>query len=262
MVNNMILFLTACVNPKGMAYTKLSNPEVRFRQYREALDWYLANTDMKILMVENSGYDFSDSYQEQIARGRLEFLVFDGNNYNRSKGKGYGEALIMDYGMEHSNMLKNACANDLIVKVTGRLLCLNIIGLCKGVHTKTVYANITKDDWDGNICSSQFVIAPISFWRDCFLPKREMLNDSKCYHFEHLLYDSIILWRKDGKNFREFWNIPLMEGISGTSGAVIKTTQTLFQKLTYRLMYVLHRLGYRGYLNPFYHGQPKKLLLV
>ena len=28
-----ILFLTACVNPKGMAYTKLSNPEIRLQQY-------------------------------------------------------------------------------------------------------------------------------------------------------------------------------------------------------------------------------------
>ena len=41
---NQILFLTACVNPKGMAYTKLSNPEIRLQQYKDALDWYLENT--------------------------------------------------------------------------------------------------------------------------------------------------------------------------------------------------------------------------
>ena len=46
-----ILFLTACVNPKGMAYTKLSNPEIRLQQYKDALNWYLENTDMKILLV-------------------------------------------------------------------------------------------------------------------------------------------------------------------------------------------------------------------
>ena len=33
-----ILFLTACVNPKGMTYTKLSNPEIRLQQYKDALD--------------------------------------------------------------------------------------------------------------------------------------------------------------------------------------------------------------------------------
>lgn len=42
-----ILFLTACVNPKGMTYTKLSNPEIRLQQYKDALDWYLENTTMK-----------------------------------------------------------------------------------------------------------------------------------------------------------------------------------------------------------------------
>ena len=43
-----LIFLTACVNPKGMAYTKLSNPEIRLQQYKDALDWYLENTTMKI----------------------------------------------------------------------------------------------------------------------------------------------------------------------------------------------------------------------
>ena len=45
---DQILFLTACVNPKGMAYPKLSNPEIRLLQYKDALDWYLENTSMKI----------------------------------------------------------------------------------------------------------------------------------------------------------------------------------------------------------------------
>lgn len=83
-----ILFLTACVNPKGMAYTKLSNPEIRLQQYKDALDWYLENTTMKILLVENSGYDFSDCYQKQIREGRLEFICYDGNDYDRRRGKG------------------------------------------------------------------------------------------------------------------------------------------------------------------------------
>lgn len=103
-----ILFLTACVNPNGMAYTKLSNPEVRLRQYKEALDWYLDHTDMKILLVENSGTDFSGDYQEQIGCGRLEFLCFDGNGYDRARGKGYGEAAIMAYGIDHSKLLQAA----------------------------------------------------------------------------------------------------------------------------------------------------------
>ena len=171
-----ILFLTACVNPKGMAYTKLSNPEIRLQQYKDALDWYLENTSMKILLVENSGYDFSDCYQKQIREGRLEFLCCNGNDYDRKRGKGYGEAAIMEYGLLHSKFINNN-PNILIVKVTGRLFCRNIKELCKRYHQQqTVYANIAKDDWNGNIIVSQFFIAPADFLLNCFLSKREEIS--------------------------------------------------------------------------------------
>lgn len=112
----------------------------------------------------------------------------------------------------------------------------------------------------GNICSSQFVIAPISFWRDYFLPQREKLNDAACYHFEHLLYDSVVIWRKNGGGFHEFWTPPIIKGVSGTSGTSFTTAMSRKQLLLYHIMYVLHRLGYRGYINPFYHGLAKKPL--
>lgn len=257
-----ILFLTACVNPKGMAYTKLSNPEIRLQQYKDALDWYLENTTMKILLVENSGYDFSDCYQKQIREGRLEFLCYNGNDYDRNRGKGYGEAEIMEYGLLHSKFINNN-PNILIVKVTGRLFCRNIKELCKRYHQQqTVYANIAKDDWNGNIIVSQFFIAPADFLLNCFLSKREEINDSNYRHFEHVLYDSITDWEQKKGRFREFWNPLILEGISGTSGAIIKTTLSLKQLLQYRLMYLLHKIGYRGYINPFYHGQPKQPIKV
>ena len=255
-----ILFLTACVNPKGMAYTKLSNPEIRLQQYKDALNWYLENTDMKILLVENSGYDFSDSYQKQIDEGRMEMLCYDGNDYDRSRGKGYGEAAIMEYGITHSRLLSTAPPHLQIVKITGRLLCLNINDLCRSCKdVNTVYANISKDDWDGNIATSQVVMAPVSFFKELFLPRREEINDSKCRHFEHVLYDSIQDWTKKNGHHCMFWTPPAMEGVSGTSGAKISSAMSATQLLRYRIMFVLRQyFGYRGYENPFYHGQPKK----
>ena len=198
-MNTPILFLTACVNPNGMAYTKLSNPEVRLRQYKEALDWYLDHTDMKILLVENSGTDFSGDYKDKIAEGRLEFLCFDGNDYDRSRGKGYGEAAIMEYGITHSKLLQVTNSDYQIVKTTGRLVCRNINKLCRQCHhDNAVHACIGKDDWGGNIALSQVVMAPLEFFTRCFLPRREEINDSQCRHFEHVLYDSICDWRKAG----------------------------------------------------------------
>lgn len=73
----------------------MRNPEIRLQQYKEALDWYLENTGYKILLVENSGFGFSDCYQKQINEGRLELLCYNGNDYDRTRGKGYGEATII-----------------------------------------------------------------------------------------------------------------------------------------------------------------------
>lgn len=249
-----ILFLTACVNPKGMAYTKLNNPEVRLQQYKEALNWYLENTDLKILLVENSGCDFSDCYQRQMTDGRLEFLCFEGNDYDRSRGKGYGEAAIMEYGITHSRLISSAPSECLqIIKVTGRLICQNVKELCERYHNiDTVYSDIGKDDWNGNIANSQFVLAPISFWKDYFLPNRENIDDSARCHFEHLLYDSIGDWKKTGKRHREFWLLPKIIGVSGTNGQGIMSSA--HRDVRDKIMYFLHWLGYRGYLNPLYKG--------
>ena len=264
MDKNMILFLTACVNPKGMAYTKLSNPKKRLKQYKEALDWYLANTTLKILLVENTGYDFSEKYQMQIKKGRLEFISFEGNDFNRLRGKGYGEAGIMMYGIQHSLLIKNSPPKTLIAKVTGRLLCKNINELAGHYHdVNTVYANFGKDDWNGNIATSQVVIAPLRFFSGYFLPRREEINDSQCRHFEHVLYDSIEDWKHSGGKHRMFWIPPVIEGVSGTSGAMINTQIKGGKLLRYRIMYFFRRFfGYRGYENPFYHGQPKKPIQV
>ena len=245
-----ILFLTACINPNGMAYTALSDAAERLRQYKDALTWYLTNTALPILFVENTGYDLSADFDEYVSSGRLECLTFHGNDYNRNLGKGYGEAKIMQYGLDNSLMLKD---DSVIVKVTGRLICKNIVEMCSRYDSaKTVYANIAKDDWGGNICGSSFVIAPVAFWKDFFLPKQELLNDSKRYHFEHLLYASINQWEKVGNRHCEFWLLPQVEGKSGTSGVQIVSSAK--RNLKGKVMYLLHGLGYRGYLNPLYHG--------
>ena len=254
-----ILFLTACVNPKGMAYTKLSNPEIRLQQYKDALNWYLENTDMKILLVENSGYDFSDSYKKQIDEGRMEMLCYDGNDYDRSRGKGYGEAEIMEYGIAHSHLVEQNSEMQ-IIKITGRLILRNINELSQSCNkANTVYANISKDDWNGNIATSQVVMAPKDFYCHYFLTRREEINDSQCRHFEHVLYDGIVEWKKAGGRHRMFWTPPKLEGMSGTHGTKICSTISGVQLLRYHIMYILRQyFGYRGYENPFYHGQPKK----
>ena len=52
---NITLLLTACINPNGMSYTVLQDPNERKIQYEEALNYYLTKTKCKIVFVENTG---------------------------------------------------------------------------------------------------------------------------------------------------------------------------------------------------------------
>ena len=94
-MNKTVILLTACINPNGMSYTAIQDIAVRTRQYTEALDFYLQNSHLKIVFVENTLYDISSSYKQYIAENRLECLSFAGNTFSRELGKGYGEAEII-----------------------------------------------------------------------------------------------------------------------------------------------------------------------
>lgn len=251
---NKIIFLTACVKPNGMSYTKLNDVHIRKQQYIDALQWYLENTSYKIVFVENSNTDISENFTEWLTEEeRLEIHTFDGNEYEKNLGKGYGEARILQYGFEHSDFLKQE--SDMVIKISGRYLCKNIKEIISRYSSAdTIYANIGKDDWGGNIADSSFVIGTVGFWKNYFLPRREELNDSKRFHFEHLLYESICSWTKDGKKHREFWVLPHIEGISGTSG--VRFASAAHRDLKSAILYFFHKFGYRGYFNPFYKGNP------
>lgn len=215
---DVVLLLTACVDPVGMEKTKLQNPEIRKKHYYDALDFYLKRTPYRIVVVENTNYDFSAPYQSYMTAGRLEYLKFDGNQYPREYGKGYGEAKILEYAFEHSVFLKNA---PYVMKITGRYVIPHIKLLLRSTFAlnirkrEIVAADMTKDltsTW--SIC----VLASGSFWKDYFLPYKDWINDSKNQYFEHALRQGIFRWIADHKYFQQYPLPVLHQGTSGTSG--------------------------------------------
>ena len=240
MSSKQLVLLTACVNPNGMAYTVLQDCEERYYQYMEALDFYLRNTNTPIVFVENSNYDLSsmkEQFDSCIQKGRLEILSFNGNDYDRSLGKGFGEALILRYALDHSKFIKHV---DVVIKITGRLQCTNIEliqRLCK--LNNLVTANVVYDQWGNLECHSHIFSAPPRFLSDYFLPESDKLDDSKNYWFEHLLLDSVKRWKRDGGEFREFPVLPVMVGKRGSVG--VKYNIGLREKISYLFRYWKHK---------------------
>lgn len=236
-MNDVVLLLTACINPNGMSYTVIQNTELRKKQYMESLFFYLTHTQYKIVFVENSNTDISNLYKKEINEGRLECLTFDGNNYDRSLGKGYGEALILAHAYSHS-MFISQCRY--IAKITGRVIVKNVVELINSCSfdKKGVYCELWL--WEKNT-NSVFFIAHKDFY-PLFISQKKLINDSsKCY-FEKILFQCISEWRKDIRHKYSPFYLPIrLKGVSGSSGMVYPSGSKTKAFIKFLLYYVLQR---------------------
>ena len=66
MGNKYVIVLTACINPGKMIHTSLTDVDIRRRQYEDALEFYLLQTDYPIVFVENSGTDISGDFRKFV----------------------------------------------------------------------------------------------------------------------------------------------------------------------------------------------------
>ena len=114
---------------------------------------------------------------------------------------------------------------DLVVKITGRLIVKNISQLIKDnqrMITNTIQTFYPHD----KMIDSRLVILPKSFCHKDFLAKKNSINDTPGYFFEHLLYDSIISRKK--YVFVPFLHVPLIDGMSGSTGNLYNSDTNVY----------------------------------
>lgn len=243
----MILLLTSCINPGGMPFTAISNPQERERQYVKALNFYISHTTYPIVFTENSGTDISHLFEEHIRSGRLECLTFCGNN-NKYQGKGYGECEIIQYALDHSQLIRS-CKHPRIAKITGRLIVRNLSTIVR-MHScifskRTILCAVNSDL---SFPDSRFFIAPIEFLR-LFLMHKEGINDNKGRFFEHILGETIKA--QTSFPFSPFLTMPQIEGCSGSTGTVYNASpQTLSFMLTYAKYALWQRKKFKKLYRP------------
>lgn len=213
------ILMTACINPHGMSQTKIQNVELRKQQYFEALNFYLDRTGYDIVFVENSGFDITSYYKNTIENGRLEVITYDGNNFNKALGKGYGEGLILKYAFEHSTFIQDK--NVPIVKVSGRHLVKNIRNIVWLSSLLTINKEFISCDINpkAKSANSDLFIASKNFYSNYFIKRCSDIDESKGVWFEHILYFSIIDFvSRDSGDFI-FLPLPLSQkGYSGSTG--------------------------------------------
>jgi hypothetical protein len=214
--SEIIILLTSTINPQHASKTKLQNPHLRQQQYESALDYYLNNFNYKIVFVDNSNFNISSSYNSFISERRLEILCFEGLNYPRELGKGYGEMKIIEYALNHSGFINE---DSVIVKITGRLKLLNLANILSKVTKYKKNTNFISAEFMISVraAGSRIIIASHSFYCQYLFAYQDFLNDSKGYYFEHALANAI----KDSVRINNYQYIPLplfsrFKGYSGT----------------------------------------------
>lgn len=225
------ILLTACVNPSGMSHTALQNPDIRAEQYKNALDFYIKETKLPIVFCENTMYDMSSEYNEYINSGRLEYLTFDGNNYDRNRGKGYGEALIMGYALENSKIIKNT---KYVIKITGRIIVSDIRQYSSSILYS--FKNLYRSNIKSKFISTYLFIARPKLIQNFIAKYQELIwEDSPTNDLiEHHWYRALT---KD-QDFNDvtyipFISIPKIVGISGTTGEAYSMDDRLIGNLIY-----------------------------
>ena len=229
--NKICILLTACVNPSGMSHTALQDPVVRAKQYRQALDFYIKETNLPIVFCENTMYDMSVDYKQYIDSGRLEFLTFDGNNYDKQRGKGYGEAVIMKYAVEHSNLIRNS---KYIIKITGRLIVTDI----KRISSSPLLClnNLFRSNIKEKFISTYLFVARPQLLQKFVNKYQELIwedsptNDLIEHHwFRALTRDSDF----NDTTYVPFFQIPKVAGVSGMTGERYSMDDRLIGNMVY-----------------------------
>jgi len=117
------IILTSTVNVNtNIDYLHQTNSIDRIQTYLQSVLKWLYNTNFKIVLVENSGYNFDELKKEKILfKDRFEIIVFNEKNVDKELfvhfSKGKHELFAINYAFNHSILLPSS---NFIIKITAR----------------------------------------------------------------------------------------------------------------------------------------------
>ena len=232
---NMCLIITGTIVPNDNIYClNLKNSEERLRQYLNSLEFYINNSQLNnIVFCDNSNtFVKKIASLEKLARKQnknFEYLFFQGNQENiLKKGKGYGEGEIIEYVLEHSNLIKRS---TVLVKVTGRLIVKNINLILFLIHKNQNYFDVVKT----KVCDTRFYIVSKEMYNHFFVQAYKRVDDKKNIWIEHI-FKKIIL--DNNLSFKLFPIQPNIIGISGSTGKKYRN----YSKLKYYAKLILQKI--------------------
>ena len=209
---DLVILLTGTITPNSLSNLTIKDPEIRRQQYYDALNFYIKQTQFKIVFAENSN-DRLENFP--LLPNRIEYLTFESTPIQPDRGIGYKELEIIDFALQNSNFLKEAKS---VVKITGRLKVLNLNLLSRKFLKlgENKFNLIYAHSFGLKNMDARCFFFTIDFWP--YLKKAGRDIDLR-YNFELSLWDAICQYQSiEENNYRQL-NIPLrIKGISGSFG--------------------------------------------
>lgn len=236
------LLLTATVDIRGVDAAR-SDPGTRMEDYRWALElWSRTSGFDGLIFVENSGYEIDSLRRIPSANGwpedAVEFLSFDGQDFPRHRGKGFGENVNLEHVLANSRFA--ADRESFLVRVNGRNYVDNIGAFVRGLRPPTqimcdLRAMLTWGD-------GRVLAGTADFFERYVVPYGRNVDDSRGHYFEHALARAIHHAIADGLIWSPFPEPPSIRGYSGTSndrhdeGLILRARRRLGHRLRLRML--------------------------
>jgi hypothetical protein len=227
---NLALLLTATIDIKGMPKAYPTLAEQRQEDYYNSLKYYVTNHPQiqKIVFVENSGYSLDrvlDAVKENPHNKQVEFISLNCNDFPRILGKGYGESLLIDQGIQQSELIKTVTH---IAKITGRIYLLNLTKILEKIKKPYDCLCDFKDQGyiikrllgENTACpnsDTRFLVFSKALYQQYFQPLHHE-HKNGCFYFETKYYHAIINSKKEFKVITRFPIEPNFRGVAGHFG--------------------------------------------
>jgi len=119
----IILTSTVNINP-NIDHLYQKNPEERISTYLKSILQWLTKTNFKIILVENSGYNFDElNNEKELYKNRFEVITFKENSIEEASylknniSKGNSEIFAINYAFNNSKIINSS---NFIIKITAR----------------------------------------------------------------------------------------------------------------------------------------------
>jgi len=207
------LVLTATISPRHQGYVAIADPQERYLHYRQALRRWAAHRDLfsDIVFGESSGHRLCGELEREFGDRVRVVVLADLPDYPAGRGKGYGEALILERLAASAGI-----AARQVVKCTGRLYVRNVrrvlAGLDDGVDMRVRLRRTGRCFADSRFFACRTALLP-ALVRDL----KALIDDSAHVYMEHALARCALRYRGEGARIESFPVPPLLAGRSAST---------------------------------------------